>query len=44
MNRNRELLTSETNEDKIRELQERIALLESQYHECRFIRNSSPRY
>jgi len=33
MNRNRDLLISETNEDKIRELQERIALLESQYHE-----------
>lgn len=33
MNRNRDLLMSETNEDKIRELQERIALLESQYHE-----------
>ncbi|RXZ82126.1 GIY-YIG nuclease family protein [Paenibacillaceae bacterium] len=33
MNRNRELLTSEKNEDKIRELQERIALLEAQYDE-----------
>lgn len=33
MNRNRDLLMSETNEEKIRELQERIALLESQYHE-----------
>ncbi|RCX18597.1 Meiotically Up-regulated Gene 113 (MUG113) protein [Fontibacillus phaseoli] len=33
MNRNKELLMSETNEEKIRELQERISLLESQYQE-----------
>lgn len=33
MNRNKELLMSETNEEKNRELQERISLLESQYQE-----------